>query len=48
MRSGRLRDLIIAAGLDSVNQIWEQDGILDEENGDVVSNNVFCFKLVAF
>jgi hypothetical protein len=45
MRSGCLRDLIVTARLDSVDQIWEQDGILDEENGDVVSNNVYLFRV---
>lgn len=35
-----LGDLVVAAGLDGVNEIREQDGILDEENGDVISNNI--------
>jgi hypothetical protein len=41
MRSGSLRDLIVAARLDSVDQIREKDGILDEENGDVVTDNIY-------
>lgn len=40
VRGSSLRDLAIATGLDGVNEIGEQDSILDEENGDVISNNI--------
>lgn len=40
MRSGGLGDLIVTARLDGVDQIREQDRVLDEEDGDVVSNNI--------
>lgn len=38
--SGSLGDLVVAAGLDGVDEIWEENGILDEENRNVVSNNI--------
>jgi hypothetical protein len=37
---GRLGDLIVWPWLDGVDQIREPNGILDEENGNVVSNDV--------
>jgi hypothetical protein len=40
VRGSSLGDLVVATGLDGVNEIREQDGILDEENGNVVSNNI--------
>ena len=39
--SSSLRDLIVRARLDRVDQVREPDGILDEEDGDVVSDNVW-------
>jgi hypothetical protein len=41
VRGSSLGDLVVATGLDGVNEIREQDGILDEENGNVVSNNIY-------
>lgn len=41
MGSGGLGDFIITAGLDGVDQVGEEDGVLDEEDGDVVSNQVY-------
>lgn len=35
-----LRDLIVWAGLESMNEIGKKDGVVDEENWDVDSNNV--------
>jgi hypothetical protein len=40
VRRRRLRNLIITTGLDSVDQVGETDGILDEEDGDVVADDV--------
>lgn len=40
VRSRRLRDLIVAPRLHSVDQVRELDSILDEEYGDVVANDV--------
>ena len=40
MGSGSLRDLAVRLRLDSVDQIWELDCILDEENGNVVTDDV--------
>jgi len=40
MCSGCLRDLPVRGRLDGVNEIGELDGILDEENGDVVADDV--------
>ncbi len=38
-----LRDLVVRARLDGVDQVGEPDGVLDEEDGNVVSDNVwFC------
>lgn len=39
--SGRLGNLTVGAWLDSVDQIREPNGILDEENRDIVSDNVW-------
>lgn len=36
----RLGDLIVAPGLDGMDQIGEEDGILDEEDGNVVAHNI--------
>lgn len=40
MGSGRLGNLIVRARLDRVDEVGELDGILDEEDRDVVSNNI--------
>jgi hypothetical protein len=37
---GGLRNFLIGAGLNRVNQVGEEDGILDEEDWDIVANNV--------
>lgn len=37
---GRLRNLVVRAGLDGVNQVGELDGILDEEYGDIIADDV--------
>jgi hypothetical protein len=36
----RLRDLIIRLRLESMNEVREQDGVVDEENWDVNSNDI--------
>lgn len=36
-----LWDLAIGAGLYRMDEIWEPNGILNEENWDVVSNDIF-------
>jgi hypothetical protein len=41
MSRGSLRDLIVASGLDGVDQIGEEDSILDEEYRDIVSNDIY-------
>jgi hypothetical protein len=35
-----LRNLVVWLRLDSVNEIWELDSILNEEHRDVIANNV--------
>jgi hypothetical protein len=40
MSSSSLRDLIVRPRLDCMNEVWELDGILDEEDGDVVADDV--------
>jgi hypothetical protein len=40
MSSSGLGNLAVWPGLDSMDQIWELDGILNEEDGDVVTNNI--------
>lgn len=40
VRGGSLGDFIVAAGLDGVDEVGEKDGVLDEEDGDVVSNDI--------
>jgi hypothetical protein len=40
MSSSRLRDLIIWPWLDRMDEVWELDGILDEEDRNVVADNV--------
>lgn len=35
-----LRDLVVGVWLARVDEIWELDGILDEKDGNVVSNDV--------
>lgn len=40
MSGGALRNLTIGGWLDRVNQVRELDGILNEEDGNVVSDNV--------
>jgi hypothetical protein len=47
VRGSSLGDLIVAAGLDGVNEIREEDSILNEKHRDVVSNNVYqCISRV--
>jgi hypothetical protein len=41
MSSSGLGDLAVWPGLDSMDQIWELDGILNEEDGDVVTNDIW-------
>ena len=41
VRGSSLGDFIVPAGLDGVDQIGEEDSVLDEEDGDVVSNKVY-------
>lgn len=36
-----LGDFVVAAGLDGVDQIGEENGILDEEDGDIVADDIF-------
>ena len=38
---GGLGDLIVGARLDRVDEVGEPDGVLDEEDGDVVSDNIW-------
>ncbi len=40
MGRGGLRDLIVRHGLDRVDEVGEADGVLDEEDGNVVSNDI--------
>jgi hypothetical protein len=40
MRSSSLGDLTVWPWLDGMDQVGELDGILNEEDGDVVTNNV--------
>ena len=40
VRRRRLRDLVVRLRLDGVDQVGKLDGILDEEDGDVVSHQV--------
>jgi hypothetical protein len=35
-----LRNLVIRPRLNRVNEIWELNGILDEEDGYVVAHNI--------
>lgn len=44
MGSSSLGDFIVGAGLDSMDQIGELHGILDEENGNVVANNIYLMS----
>lgn len=39
--SGRLRNFIVWTGLNGVDQVGELNCVLNEENGNVVSNNVY-------
>lgn len=41
VRGSSLGDFIVPAGLDGVDQIGEENSVLDEEDGDVVSNKVY-------
>ena len=41
VRGSSLGDFIVPAGLDGVDQIGEENSVLDEEDGDVVSNEVY-------
>ena len=41
MGSSSLRDLFVWTWLDSMDKIWEQDGVLDEENWNVISNDIW-------
>ena len=45
MSGGGLWDLAVLLGLNGVDQIGELDGVLDEENGDVVSNDIYGGRL---
>lgn len=40
MSSGGLRDLVVRTWLDRVDQVGELDGILDEEYGDIVTDDI--------
>jgi hypothetical protein len=40
MGSGCLGDLIVRARLDRVDEVWEPDGILNEEDRNVVSDDI--------
>lgn len=44
-----LRNIIVWFGLDCMYDVWELDGILYEENGNIISNNIpisfFCVEL---
>jgi hypothetical protein len=40
MCSSRLGNFIVAPGLHGVDQVWEEDCILDEEDGDVVPDDI--------
>lgn len=44
---GRLGDLVVRAGLHRVDEVRELDGILNEEHGDVVSNDVCVVSVVS-
>lgn len=41
MSGGCLGNFIVLSWLDGVDQIRELDGVLDEEDRDVVSNNIW-------
>lgn len=45
MRGGGLGDLVVAARLDGVDQVGKEDRVLDEEDGDVVSNDIYRLML---
>ena len=45
VRGSSLGDFIVPAGLDGMDQIGEEYSILDEEDGDVVSNEVYGGRL---
>jgi hypothetical protein len=47
MSSSGLGNLAVWPGLDSMDQVRELDGILNKEDGDVVTNNIWI-KLVWF
>lgn len=47
MSSSGLGNLAVWSRLDSMDQVRELDGILDEEYGDVVTNDIY-FGLVEF
>ncbi len=40
MRSSGLRDLAVWVWLHGMNKIRESDGVLNEENGDIVANDI--------
>ena len=40
MSSGSLWNFFIWAWLDSMDQIWKQDGVLDEEDRYVIPHNI--------
>ena len=44
MCSGSLGDFAVWLRLDRMDEIWEEDGILDEENRDVVSNDILTLS----
>ncbi len=42
---GCLGDLSIGTWFDSVNEVWKEDRILDEEDGNVIANNVWSLTI---
>ena len=47
MGGGCLGNFIVLSWLDGVDQVRELDGILNEEDGNVVSNNIWkCLALL--
>ena len=45
MSCGSLRDLVVGAWLHSVDKVWKEDSILDEEDRNVVSHDI-CHQTV--
>jgi hypothetical protein len=44
--SGRLGNFSVWHRLDGMNEIREQDGVLDEEDRNVVPNNIYLFSAI--